>query len=127
VILGPQSDWFSQKSIETLCSETYYVGISSDRMAYRMEGLPVHPYVQREMLSQAISFGSIQVPPSGELIVAMADCQTTGGYPKIGLVISADLHLLGQLGPGDWLEFDVCDRPAARQALFDLENMMVSF
>ena len=47
--------------------------------------------------------------------------------PKIGLVISADLHLLGQLGPGDWLEFDVCDRPAARQALFDLENMMVSF
>lgn len=127
LILGPQADWFSWESIETLCSETYRVGISSDRMGYRMEGAEVHRYVQREMLSQAISFGSIQVPQSGKLIVAMADCQTIGGYPKIATVISADLHLLGQLGPGDWLEFDVCDRPAARQALFDLESMVMSF
>ena len=127
VILGPQADWFSRGSIKTLCSETYRVGIASDRMGYRMEGQPIHRHVQQEMLSQAISFGCIQVPPSGELIVAMADCQTTGGYPKIAAVINADLHLLGQLGPGDWLEFDVCDRSAARRALFDLETMMVSF
>ena len=56
----------------------------------------------------------------------MADCQTTGGYPKIATVISADLHLLGQLGPGDWLEFDVCDRVIARQALVELEEIMAS-
>ena len=127
VILGPQVDWFSQESIDTLCSKTYRVGIASDRMGYRMEGPLVHRYVHKEMLSQAISFGSIQIPQSGEVIIAMADCQTTGGYPKIATVISADLHLLGQLGPGDWLEFMVCDRSTARKALFDLESMMKSF
>jgi antagonist of KipI len=95
-------------------------------MGYRMEGASIYRQFATEMLSQAVSIGSIQVPPSGELIVAMADCQTTGGYPKIATVISADLHRLGQLGPGDWLEFDICDQPTARQALCDLESMMVS-
>ena len=124
VILGPQADWVSPQSIDTLCSERYHIGIASDRMGYRLEGAPVHRRSTGEMLSQAVSFGSVQAPQSGELIVAMADCQTTGGYPKIATVISADLHLLGQLGPGDWLEFDLCDRLAARQALVELEEMM---
>jgi len=126
VILGPQAEWFSPDSIDTLCSQRYRVGLTSDRMGYRMEGASIYRQFATEMLSQAVSIGSIQVPPSGELIVAMADCQTTGGYPKIATVISADLHRLGQLGPGDWLEFDICDQPTARQALCDLESMMVS-
>ena len=124
IILGPQADWLSSGSMDALCSERYYIGIASDRMGYRLEGVPIRRRSTSEMLSQAVSFGSIQAPRSGELIVAMADCQTTGGYPKIATVISADLHLLGQLGPGDWLEFDVCDRQTARQALFELEEMM---
>lgn len=126
VILGPQVDWFSPDSVETFCSQRYRIGIASDRMGYRLEGPPVHRGYAREMLSQAVPMGSVQVPQSGEPIVAMADCQTTGGYPKIATVINADLHLLGQLGPGDWLEFDVCDRVIARQALVELEELMAS-
>jgi len=126
VILGPQVDWFPRDSVETFCSKRYWVGIASDRMGYRLEGPPVRRGDAREMLSQAVPMGSIQVPQSGEPILAMADCQTTGGYPKIATVISADLHLLGQLGPGDWLEFDVCDRVIARQALVELEEIMAS-
>ena len=126
VILGAQVDWFPRDSVETFCSKRYWVGIASDRMGYRLEGPPVRRGDAREMLSQAVSMGSVQIPQSGEPILAMADCQTTGGYPKIATVISADLHLLGQLGPGDWLEFDVCDRVIARQALVELEEMMAS-
>ena len=126
VILGPQADWFPRDAIETFCSKRYRVGIASDRMGYRLEGPPVLRGDAREMLSQAIPMGSVQIPQSGEPMLAMADCQTTGGYPKIATVISADLHLLGQLGPGDWLEFDVCDRVIARQALAELEEIMAS-
>ena len=50
--------------------------------------------------------GAIQVPPSGQPILLMADRQTTGGYPKIATVITADLPLAGQLAPGDWVEFE---------------------
>ena len=78
----------------------------------------------KELLSQAVSFGAVQVPPSGELIVSMADCQTTGGYPRIATVITADLYLLGQLGPGDWVEFLPCDRAMARKALCELEDLI---
>ena len=55
--------------------------------------------------------GSLQVPASGQPILLMADRQTTGGYPKIATVISADLPIAGQLAPGDWIEFSACCTP----------------
>ncbi len=70
-----------------------------------------------DMLSDATPVGSIQVPASGQPILLMADRQTTGGYPKIAVVISADLPLAGQLAPGDWIEFVPCTREAAVDAL----------
>ena len=69
------------------------------------------------MLSDATPVGSLQVPPSGLPILLMADRQTTGGYPKIATVITADLPLAGQLAPGDWVEFSPCTRSAAVDAL----------
>ena len=58
-----------------------------------------------DILSDATPLGSMQVPASGQPILLMADRQTTGGYPKIATVITADLPLAGQLAPGDWIEF----------------------
>ena len=55
----------------------------------------------------------------------MADCQTTGGYPKIATVITADLALAGQLAPADWIEFEVCDRRAAVAALIAQERALI--
>ena len=76
------------------------------------------------MISDATFPGAIQVPPSGEPILLMADRQTTGGYPQVAIVIAADLPIAGQLAPGDWIEFDVCSREEARQALVARERML---
>ena len=70
-----------------------------------------------DILSDATPIGSLQVPPSGHPILLMADRQTTGGYPKIATVISADLPLAGQLAPGDWIEFAAVSRAEALTAL----------
>ena len=76
------------------------------------------------MLSDATPIGSVQVPPSGLPILLMADRQTTGGYPKIGTVITADLPIAGQLAPGDWIEFEPCTRDAAIEALRQRERAL---
>lgn len=74
------------------------------------------------MMSDATFTGAVQVPPSGEPILLMADRQTTGGYPQIAVVISADLSVAGQLLPGDWIEFEWCSRDIALQALREQQD-----
>ena len=85
-------------------------------MGYRLSG-PAIPSAIGEMISDATFAGGIQVPPSGEAILLMADRQTTGGYPQVATVISADLPIAGQLAPGDWVEFTACTRQEAVAAL----------
>ena len=69
------------------------------------------------MISDATFLGAVQIPPSGEPIVLMADRQTTGGYPQIATIITADVPVAGQLGPGDWIEFTACNKDEALTAL----------
>lgn len=99
VILGPQTGFFTDESIETFLSSEYSVGLASDRMGYRLEGLPLSHCGKTELISEGMAFGAIQIPSNGQPIVMMADCPTTGGYPKIGTVVSADLPLLAQCVP----------------------------
>ena len=80
----------------------------------------------REMISDATFAGAIQVPASGEPILLMADRQTTGGYPQIATVITADLPLAAQLAPGDWIEFQVCSRADALTALVAQEGKLLA-
>ena len=77
------------------------------------------------LLSSATPIGSVQVPPSGQPILLMADRQTTGGYARIATVISADLSVAGQLAPGDWIRFKVCERREAVAALIALEQTLM--
>lgn len=100
VILGPQNECFSDESIETFLSGSYRVSTTSDRMGYRLEGVPLTYLHGADLISEGMSIGSIQVPADGQPIVMMADCATTGGYPKIASVIRADLPLLAQCTPG---------------------------
>lgn len=100
VIMGPQMKNFTAEAIETFLSREYVVTSSSDRMGYRLEGPALMLKNPKELVSEGMTFGSIQVPASGQPIVMMADCPTTGGYSKIGTVISADLPLLAQCVPG---------------------------
>jgi antagonist of KipI len=116
VLAGPHADWFSRESHDLLQSSPYRVSANSDRIGFRLEGQRISSREGR-FVSDATTFGAIQVPPSGQPIVLMADRQTTGGYPTIATVISADLPLVGQLGPGDHLSFVECTREEAVAAL----------
>jgi antagonist of KipI len=119
VMPGPHADRFTEESLRLFSSCRYTVSPASNRMGFRLEGAVLAKAMsgQTEMLSDATPIGSIQVPPSGQPILLMADRQTTGGYPKIATVITADLPVAGQLAPGDWIEFVPVTRPAALDAL----------
>jgi antagonist of KipI len=100
VIMGPQEKYFTEASITTFMSQDYTVSNTSDRMGYRLEGAALAHHNKTELISEGMAMGAIQVPSNGQPIVMMADSPTTGGYPKIGTVASADLPLLAQCVPG---------------------------
>ena len=117
VMPGPHQSRFTEDAVRLLHDARFTVTPDSNRMGYRLDGAVLARTDQVEMLSDATPIGSIQVPPSGLPILLMADRQTTGGYPKIATVITADLPLAGQLAPGDWIEFAPCTRETAIEAL----------
>lgn len=126
VILGPQDQMFSKEALLMFQSARYQVSSESNRMGYRLLGPSIASDKADQLLSDATPMGSIQVPASGKPIILMADGQTAGGYPKIATVITADLPLAGQLMPGDWIMFDVCDRETAVTALIEQEQKLLS-
>ena len=99
-IAGPQSDHFSQPELAAFFDSEYTVCAGSDRMGMRLDGRPLDHARGFNITSDGIAPGSIQVPGSGQPIVLLADRQTTGGYPKIATVISADLPALGRVPIG---------------------------
>ena len=107
VVLGPQNEAFSQQGIETFFESEYKLGVQCDRMGCRLEGpsIALKEGGSPNILSDGIVMGSIQIP-NGQPIVMMADRQTTGGYVKLGTVITADLPLMAQKRPGDTVRFE---------------------
>ena len=105
IMMGPQDHMFTRSAYDTLVGEQFVVTPDSNRMGYRLSGPPLQHAGAADILSDATPIGTLQVPASGQPILLMADRQTTGGYPKIATVISADLPLAGQLAPGDWVRF----------------------
>lgn len=96
VVMGPQDYMFSKQGIDTFLNSEYTVTSEFDRMGCRLDGPYIAPKTTSDMISDGISFGSIQVPSHGKPIILLADRQTTGGYGKIATVISADLPKLVQ-------------------------------
>ncbi|TWT02517.1 biotin-dependent carboxyltransferase family protein [Planomicrobium sp. CPCC 101079] len=105
IMRGRQYELFNEESQSTIFTDFFSVSSNSDRMGYRLEGATLSLKEPGELISEAVAFGSIQVPADGNPIVLLADRQTTGGYPKIGQVASIDLPLISQLKPGDRLRF----------------------
>jgi antagonist of KipI len=93
-------------------------------MGYRLEGALLDHLRGADILSEAMPYGAIQVPSSGQPILLLADRATTGGYATIANVISADLPIAGQLAPGDWVQFDPVNREDAIAALRRREAAM---
>lgn len=114
---GPHDGLFTDATVEEFFSGRFTLTSAANRMGYRLEGPSLAHAGRPDILSDATPFGSVQVPASGQPILLMADRQTTGGYPRIATVITADLPLAGQLAPGDWVLFTACTRAEALDAL----------
>jgi antagonist of KipI len=128
VLPGPQDDVFGPAALDTLQRTRFTITAHSDRMGYRLRGRArIERAGDREMISDVTVAGGIQVPPSGNPILLMADRQTTGGYPQVATVITADLPAAGQLAPGDWMEFQLCTRADAQAALLAEEARLLAF
>ncbi len=118
VVLGPQETHFTADSIATFLSAEWTISTEADRMGARLDGPTLTHKNGHNIVSDGIVTGAIQVPGSGQPILLLADRQTTGGYPKIGAVISADLPALGRMRPGDHVRFaavSVADAVAIRR------------
>jgi antagonist of KipI len=102
---GPEWNWLTKDAQEKLLQYPFYIMADSDRMGLRLNGPTLVAAEQRSLVSSAVTFGTIQLLPSGQLIVLMADHQTTGGYPRIAHVITTDLSLLAQMRRGETLTF----------------------
>jgi biotin-dependent carboxylase-like uncharacterized protein len=113
VVLGPQQELFSEEALNTLLSAEFSVSPQSDRMGFRLDGPMLAHAGDYNIVSDGTVSGAIQVPGSGRPIVLMVDNQTTGGYPKIATVISADMPLLGRRKPGCKLRFEAVSVPQA--------------
>ncbi len=122
VVPGAHTDLLTAEARGQLTGTAFRVSSSSDRMGYRLEGPPLTPRERIEMKSEGVAFGTIQLPPDGSPIVLMADCQTTGGYPRIGEVASVDLPLIAQLKPGDRLRFRFISLAEAQQRYLERER-----
>lgn len=105
VVMGPQDDHFTDEALETFLNSTYNVTSEADRMGYRLDGPKIVHKTGADIISDGIVFGSIQVPGHGSPILMMADRATTGGYTKIATVITPDLAILAQMGPGWSMNF----------------------
>lgn len=111
-VAGPQRDLFAESARRRFFGDAFRVSPRSDRRGLRLEGEGAAPS-DGDILPEGIVVGSVQVPSGGEPIVLMPDGPVTGGYPKIAVVVAADLRVLGQLRPGDMVRFREISRAEA--------------
>ena len=115
----PGNEWtcLPAASRQAFLENNFMIHPSSDRMGYQLKGAPLVPERMLEVISSAVSFGTVQLLPNGQLIVLMADHQTTGGYPRIAHVVTAHLPKLAQLRPSDTIQFKLMDLAMAERML----------
>ncbi len=122
VIPGAEYELLSEETRLGFIEQSFKIGLQSDRMGFRLAGKPLKLGKPHEFISSAVSFGTIQLLPDGQLIILMADHQTTGGYPRLAHIISEDLPLVGQLSANDGIGFHVVDINAAEDLVLDFER-----
>ena len=124
VIKGTNFDYFSENGKKTFFEKEFFVSKLSDRMGMRLEGPKIENIVNTNIKSEGLIKGVIQVPADGNPIIMLSDHGTIGGYPKIGVVISADYDKLVQLTPGSKIKFEEIELSNAETLfkLYDLET-----
>lgn len=121
VIPGNEWDVLQEEAKKTFLNQLFTITAASDRMGYRLNGPALHAVNYEELISSPVSYGTIQLLPDGQLIILMADHQTTGGYPKVAHVISVNHSQLAQKKTGDKIRFELTDQQTAEN-LFLLQH-----
>jgi len=119
IIKSNEWDWLDKGSQEKFLKNPFYISPNSDRMGYRLASEPLYAEVKTELISSAVNFGTIQLLPDGQLIILMADHQTTGGYPRLGNIISTHLPKLAQMKAGEEIRFKFTDHATAEGLLIN--------
>src|SRR5262249_24458743 len=117
VVPAVHRDRFPDDAWGVMVGAQFTISPQSNRMGYRLDGATLTHKGSADILSEAMPIGAIQVPASGQPILLLAECATTGGYATIANVMTADLPIAGQLAPGDWIAFAACTRAEALSAL----------
>ncbi|WP_259015900.1 5-oxoprolinase subunit C family protein [Emticicia fluvialis] len=117
LIKGNEYNLLTNNSRALLQSQPFTISPQSNRMGYRLMGEALQLSEKTELVSSAVDFGTVQLLPDGQMIILMADHQTTGGYPRVGHVISVDLPLLAQCGPKDTIRFQYISAAEAEDLL----------
>ena len=123
------TDWnrFLSRAHTSLVMRSFAVTAASDRMGARLDGPPLDRMRTTDLVSEAVAPGTLQVPPNGEPILLLGDCQTIGGYPKIAHVITADLPMAAQLWPGHQVRFHEVSLMEAQSLLREREEDFARF
>ena len=125
IVAGTHTPWLSRSGLERLLDVAFRISSQSDRMGYRLTEQRLELERREELLSEGSIPGTIQLPPDGNPILLMADCAPTGGYPRIGHVISADLGIAAQLRPGQLVRFAMVTLAQA-QDFFRQQRLMLT-
>jgi antagonist of KipI len=125
VLPGHEWDWLIKESKDNFLMTSFVITQQSDRMGYRLNNIPLHTLTNEEIVSSAVSFGTIQLLPDGGLIILMADHQTTGGYPRIAHIISAHHSKAAQLKAGDRIYFRMTDQQTAEELLMKQQQHLL--
>ena len=102
---GPRRDWFTDDAWASLLNQRYTVTAQSNRVGLRLDGVPLERTSTRELPSEGMVRGALQIPLSGTPVLFLADHPVTGGYPVVGYVVDRDVDRCGQLRTGQTLRF----------------------
>jgi len=116
-LMGPEWNWMSETSRQAFEAGRFRITAAADRMGYRLDGPALKTVRAEQLVSSGVCAGTIQLLPDGQLILLMADHQTTGGYPRIAQVISAHIPLLAQKNPGDSIHLKLTQLGAAQEKI----------
>ena len=121
VTRGMHQDHFTLVSMNDFVESTYEVTEEANRMGIRLQGKPLERKETADIITQGVPLGAVQIPPGGQPIILFVEHQTTGGYPQIANIISADFHRLGQLRPRDQIRFEFVTLEQAHTLLVEQE------
>ena len=126
-VKGKDYEMLSPKSCEILGNNIFTITRQSDRMGYRLQGESLQLITQQEMISAGVTKGCVQLLPNGQLIILMADYQTTGGYPVVAHICSSHMPALAQMQPGATMSFSFVDIELAHQLFIEQQSSLNAF